>query len=79
MVGCWVTRQRNGRVSLNLCEDKCNRPVINLVFVFRNTRVGMQSGLYNEVGFINVEFEVPLGHKQGSWRFKCLQCILIRL
>lgn len=36
--------------------------------MFRNTRAGMQSGLYDEVGFINVEFEVPLGHKQGSWR-----------
>lgn len=67
--GGWVAGHKAGKwKSLNLCEDKCNRPVINLVFVFRNTGVGMQSGLYNEVGFINVEFEVPLGHKQGSWR-----------
>ena len=68
MDGWWFTRPGSGRVSLNLCGDKCTRPVINLVFVFRNTRAGMPSGLYDEVGFINVEFEVPLGHKQGSWR-----------
>lgn len=30
----------------------------------------MQSGFDNEVGFTNVEFEVPLGHKQGSWRLR---------